>query len=531
MLFLLLACDGGNLAEVREVTWHADVRPIVERSCLDCHVEGGLAPIDLSWDPADWADGAPGWAGAVVAAVEAQRMPPWPASTDCQPIAHSRALAAEERALFGAWEEGGFLPGDPLDFEPLGSDPRPEPAGEPSLSLGFQAPYQPLSLLPDDYRCMIVGEPFAAETWVTASRIVPGEPALVHHAIAYLLDPAGAAEALAAADEDGGYTCFGGPLASTGSAATFAGYVPGQASEVLQPGDARPIPPGSLLVLQMHYNTLTAPDPLPADDTRLELWTRPDPPARVVLTTSLSDPDFVIPAGDPDFSTSVEVRFGVAADVISTLGHMHTRGTALTIEAVHPDGSTSCVLDVPRWDFDWQLRYSYEQPFQLGAADAVRLTCRWDNSAAHQPVVNGEQLPPQDVRWGEGTTDEMCIAYADYAIPWASTQGCEPILDCHGSACAEGDGDCLVACWERSLSACGLCVADGILDCGYDSCQGPGAGLLQCAEVSCPGLDTVTCLRGPCSGALADYLACQDEHVRAGECDGHLEVCEVGFGG
>ena len=535
LLSLLLACaDDPAEPPAGEVTWHADVRPIVERACLDCHVAGGLAPLDLSYDAADWEDGAPGWAGAAVAAVEARRMPPWPASSDCHPVAHSRALSDAEIATFTAWAAAGLPEGDPLDFVAPLRDPQPTPVGEPDLSLSFPRPYVPLTLLPDDYYCAVVGDVFEEEAWVTASRIVPGEEALVHHVIAYLVEPAGVPEVLAAAGEAGGYTCFGGPLPSgSGSSAyTFAGYVPGQASEVLLDGDARPVPAGSLFVLQMHYNTLSAPDPLPADDTRLDLWTRPEPPNRVVLTTGVANYDFVIPAGDPNFRASVDVNFGVAADVLSVLGHLHTRGTSLTVEAIHPDGSSSCVLDIPRWDFDWQLQYAFpgDQPFRLGAADAVRLSCGWDNSASNQPVVNGEQLPPQNVGWGEGTTDEMCIAFAAYAIPYGATQGCDPIAACHGATCAEGDGQCVADCWERSLSECGLCVADGVLDCGADSCQLPGLGLVSCAETLCQGLDTITCLGGPCREELEAYLSCQDPNVRDGSCDPWLEACEVSFG-
>ena len=37
--------------------------------------------------------------------------------------------------------------------------------------------------------------------------------------------------------------------------------------------------------------------------------------------------------------------------------------------------------------------------------------CEYDNSAAHQPVVDGAQLAPRNVTWGEGSLDEMCLHY------------------------------------------------------------------------------------------------------------------------
>ncbi|HMV66592.1 MAG TPA: hypothetical protein PKA64_07055 [Myxococcota bacterium] len=531
LLAWLAACHTAEDAPPADVTWHRDVRPIVERSCLDCHVEGGLAPFDLPWHAEDWADGAPPWAGAVVGAVEARRMPPWPADDACHPIAHSRALSDDEIARFTAWEANDYAVGDLASFAPLPGAPAPEPPGQPTLVLGFDAPFTPSAALPDDYRCLPAGPAFEADTWLRASRVAPGSQRTVHHVIAYLIPPeqVAAIEAADAAEDGPGYACWGGPVPDGGSASVLAGYVPGIAPEVLADGQARPLPAGARVVLQMHYNFgSAAPE---RDSTTLELWTQDEPPVEVVLTTGLANADFVIPAGDPSYTDSLEYGFGATAKVINVLGHMHQRGTHLRAEAVHPDGTTSCMLDLPRWDFAWQLFYAYpeDDPFWLDAADAVRLTCTWDNSAANQPTVNGVQLEPQDTRWGEGSADEMCIAYASYVVPGPGASGCEAIEACHGDACDPGDGACVAACWERSLSECGLCVAGGVLACGADACQAPGLTLSACLERDCGGLDTVPCLAGPCREPLEGYLSCQDLNVRAGVCDPRLEACGVAF--
>ena len=41
--------------------------------------------------------------------------------------------------------------------------------------------------------------------------------------------------------------------------------------------------------------------------------------------------------------------------------------------------------------------------------DELRVTCRWDNSDAHQPLIDGVRKKTVDVKWGEGTADEMCV--------------------------------------------------------------------------------------------------------------------------
>ena len=91
---------------------------------------------------------------------------------------------------------------------------------------------------------------------------------------------------------------------------------------------------------------------------------------------------------------------------------MHLRGRSIRVEALpssqeHGDPA-ACLLDVPRWDFHHQEGYWLEEGVRVGKA---AVTCRWDNRASAQPVVNGKRKPGRELRWGEGTDDEMCLAF------------------------------------------------------------------------------------------------------------------------
>lgn len=60
----------------------------------------------------------------------------------------------------------------------------------------------------------------------------------------------------------------------------------------------------------------------------------------------------------------------------------------------------------------WQMDYLFNEPVTLMAGDTIRATCGYDNSAGHQPVVNGvKRAQPITVGPGEGTADEMCLHY------------------------------------------------------------------------------------------------------------------------
>src|SRR5690606_876907 len=99
---------------------------------------------------------------------------------------------------------------------------------------------------------------------------------VVHHVLLYRLDAADAEEvARLDEDDDGpGYTCFGSP-GGAGIPETIAGWAPGQGPERYAPGTARRVGEGSVLVMQIHYNTQTldAGAPAPADRSVVRLWT------------------------------------------------------------------------------------------------------------------------------------------------------------------------------------------------------------------------------------------------------------------
>ena len=88
---------------------------------------------------------------------------------------------------------------------------------------------------------------------------------------------------------------------------------------------------------------------------------------------------------------------------------MHLLGKAIKLE-LNPSKNAKVLLDIPRWDFHWQRGYTLETPIEISKGDVIRLTCTWNNSKENQPYINGKQLEPRYTVWGEGTTDEMCLA-------------------------------------------------------------------------------------------------------------------------
>ena len=288
------------------------------------------------------------------------------------------------------------------------------------LVLDPGADYVPNQNLTDDYRCFLTDPGLAEDGFFAAGAVVPGNASIVHHVIAYEVPAADAATArsLDLADRGPGYTCFGG--VGTSSPQTLLVWAPGSVPVRAPDGLAMKLKKGSLVAIQVHYNLLNYKGV--GDRTKVLLERSATRPERIAVLLGVSEPAKLrIPAGDAAAKQTIRVpllgpllAYGLPAFTIyGNVPHMHTLGTRITTKIE----SGRVLVDIPRWQFHWQQYYQFKEPVQAGFADTLIVECEYDNSAANQPVVNGQRQPPREVTWGEGTRDEMCLSYMQVALP------------------------------------------------------------------------------------------------------------------
>ena len=386
--------DGGGTGEVP--TWNADVLQIVEANCLGCHVDGGIGPFPLE----TWAQAAP-LAAAMAGSVSTGSMPPWPPSADCNTYIGERGLNAEQIATLVAWSEGGAPEGDAATI--VHADLPKSTLGEPDLEISLPEPYTPVNS-PDDYRCFLLDVTTPQDLYLTAFAVDPDQDAIVHHVIAYLVEPTQIAtyQALDDADSTPGWECFGGP-GGDDALSWLGGWVPGSLGDPYPAGTGLKVPAGSTAVVQMHYFVGNA-GPL-EDQTTLRFWAQADVEKEARLVKVL-DPrwpagNMPITAGDSDATYTVELEnpLGQSALLWAAGPHMHLLGKSSSLRVNHSDLTETCVVDIPDWDFGWQGNYFLEAPIEVGADDTVTLECHFDASNA-----------TSDLNWGEGSEDEMCLS-------------------------------------------------------------------------------------------------------------------------
>jgi hypothetical protein len=311
----------------------------------------------------------------------------------------------------------------------------------------------------DDYRCFLLDPEQAGDVSVTSARIVPGQAKVVHHVILFRASASqiGAARNLDATSPGPGWSCFGGTglpagdgglVDSLNDANWVAAWAPGWGGSRLPDGTGVPLPKGSQLVMQVHYNLLNgrAPDrsralltvaPASAGLEPLRTLLMPGPvelacakgekgplcdrtAALFELSRKYGSSSAFVPAGllllcrgtaespRPSAVSTCDRRITVPTTIHVAAGHMHLLGAAIRLELNPGTPRAKVLLDIPRWDFHWQNAYTLARPVEAAPGDVVRVTCRFDvGKRAH----GGHGIPttPRYVLWGEGTTDEMCL--------------------------------------------------------------------------------------------------------------------------
>jgi hypothetical protein len=411
------------------LTFWGDVAPILNAKCVKCHQTGGIGPF-----PLDEYRAAAAKAPLIAAATQAGIMPPYLVTHDgsCGDFEAGETLTAAEKANIREWAMADRKEGSPVTLM------RPPVAG---LGDAEVKQWKTPEIAPvaqggdfarhDEYRCFLIDPGLERDRFITAYDIVPGTPALVHHLIAFLVDPAKRArdgrtngEVMAALDardpERPGWPCFGMAGEGLDPDAAPAIWAPGQGpvSYPQQVGVRQTM--GHKLVVQLHYNLADPATRGLTDTTTIRMRYADSVPRRAIFLVEDAFLDSVfgsMPMSLPPRQASVKrswkkslAELGLDelpyVDLLGVMPHMHERGMRKQVRIGAPGAPSSCAASVPRWDFHWQKMYFYKTAPRLGPQSELELECEYDTSNDSEPVLPG---------WG--TRNEMCTAIMMLALP------------------------------------------------------------------------------------------------------------------
>jgi hypothetical protein len=228
------------------------------------------------------------------------------------------------------------------------------------------------------------------DRWVSAYEIIPSERDVVHHVIVRVHEKG---SEVRKADE--------------GREGYWAIYVPGNGACVYPEGFARKIPAGAKVSFQIHY---TPSGKAKKERLKMGLIFAKTPPTHEIRTAPLANTKLSIPPGAARHVETYSQRVPFDMPIMGFMPHMHTRGVAFKYEVTYADGKTETLLDIPRYDFNWQLRYDYKHPKLIPQGSTMKITAVFDNSTGNKANPD----PTKHVRWGAQTVDEMMIGYIEY---------------------------------------------------------------------------------------------------------------------
>jgi hypothetical protein len=164
--------------------------------------------------------------------------------------------------------------------------------------------------------------------------------------------------------------------------------------------------------LQLHYT----PNGKEAEDrSRFGLIFAKQPPARIVRGVSAANAVFKIPPGDPNYEVKSAATFPWDCELVSLLPHMHLRGKSMEFRLVTPDGKQETLLNIPKYDFNWQIDYQLKERRPILKGSRLEVVAHFDNS----PNNPYNPDPRAEVQWGDQTWEEMMIGGATVVVPAA----------------------------------------------------------------------------------------------------------------
>lgn len=404
----LLAVAGAlTAATVERPTFTKHIAPILYARCAQCHRAGDIAPMPLL----TYEQVRP-WAAAIKQSVSLRKMPPWFADPQFGKFRNDRRLTDDQIATVVAWVNAGSPKGDDKDLPPppkftegWSFDRPPDLVVE--MPLTVQVPAAGVLDMLNYY----VKVPFNEEKFVEAVELRPGNRRVVHHSIVNVVTIPGNPT-----PED---LISGKKLGTTGW--KLIGQAPGKGAESHWPGVAKRVIPNTYFEFNMHY---TPNGKQETDRSVLGIWLARGPVQYEALTRPAIQEMAVdnqpvvrgripnIPAGAGNWGIVGKMKVKDDITLYSLSPHMHFRGKDMRYTVTYPDGRDEVLLNVPHYNYEWQLNYEFEKPVKIPAGSTILVSAHYDNS----PNNPRNPDPNAEVTWGQQSWNEMFIPWSEFSI-------------------------------------------------------------------------------------------------------------------
>jgi len=372
-------------ASAAKITYTNDVAPILYENCLRCHRPGEAAPMSLRTY-----DETRPWAKAIQEKVVKKEMPPWFADPAHGEFRNDASLTEDEIKLINDWVEQGATRGNPKDMPQY-----------PEFTEGWQngIPDQIIEMpevnVPADGSDYFPNLMFKADVeenkWVQGIEIRPSNLEVAHHVVVF----------------GANFGSGGGGVGAGNNFDVLGTWAVGTAPNVYPDGMGRTFSKGQRFMANMHYH----PNGVATkDQTKIGLYFGEGEMKHEIMATLAGTMGFRIPANAPNHQEINTWNLEKDIKIISFFPHMHLRGKDMLFNVKYPDGRKNTMLNVPKWDFNWQLFYYPKEPLLIPKGSEIDLIAHYDNSKDNPNNPD----PNVSVGFGLQSTEEMMFGIIEY---------------------------------------------------------------------------------------------------------------------
>jgi copper type II ascorbate-dependent monooxygenase-like protein len=419
-------------------TFAEHVAPILYKNCTMCHRPGGIGPFSMF----DY-DSVKARILQMRVRVSLGQMPPWHAVGPRGVFKNDRRLSDADKNTIIRWIDAGAKPGNLKKLPPRPEYPTLWSIGTPDVVLSMDQEFAVPATGTIEYQYFEVPTNFTEDKWIQAYEIMPGSRPVVHHVQVYARMPPAPPrppgspafqpalvrnreyEPLPAPKPTGLWSRFLAKFKAKkpeqpNRGTLIASMAPGTNAVEFPKGTAMLIRAGTVLTFVMHYTAHG--QHVMKDRTAVGFRLAKGPPEEEIYASAFTNETFTIPAGAKvqvpgEIGTRDQVKFW------GLLPHTHLRGTGWKYTLVKADGTSEVILDVPNYDFNWQIYYLWEKPLELKAGDKIMSLAWYDNSASNKSNPD----PTKVVKDGPQTWDEMQYTGFLFSVPsWDRAKAARP---------------------------------------------------------------------------------------------------------
>jgi hypothetical protein len=377
--------DRARRAEFSKISYVDEVAPVLLSKCVDCHQSGGIGPFQMtSYEVIK------GFAPMIRESIRVDRMPPYDVDRHVNLFQNDENLTEAETKTLVHWIEAGAPRGEGEDPLLKGVTERPEwPLGKPDLVVEIPSYEIPASGVVD-YQVPVVASPLKEGKWLAATTFKAGERQGVHHILAGWVPK----------------------MPETGKGGfdwdiSMGGYAVGSESNLAPEGWGTYVPAGGAFNFQMHYTPFGK---AVTDASKIGFYFLDKEPELVKRQIVIADPTITIKPNTSRHHERAYVQFPAAVQIYASQPHAHYRGYASKLTAVLPDGTEKVLLNMPKYDFNWQREYIYKDLIDLPAETKLVADYWYDNSDLNPANPD----PNKEVVWGDQSFEEMLFTSVQF---------------------------------------------------------------------------------------------------------------------